>query len=224
MTSGVSLGTTTTTAAAANATASTSKASGFASGDFETFLKMLTTQISNQDPLNPMESADFSTQLATFSGVEQQARTNELLEAMAGGGASGLAQYADWIGKEARSTAAVMFKDQPVTLEIAPDAQADQVVLVARDSFGRVASSEPIGTAAGQVDWFGRNAEEEKLADGLYTFEIENWKGGEKLSTTKVESYARITEAETGPKGVTLVTDGGVKVEASAVTGLRSAG
>ena len=42
------------------------------SSDFETFLKMLTTQMQNQDPLNPVDSTDYATQLATFSSVEQQ--------------------------------------------------------------------------------------------------------------------------------------------------------
>ena len=40
---------------------------------------MLTTQIKNQDPLNPMEGTEFAVQLATFSGVEQQVQTNQLL-------------------------------------------------------------------------------------------------------------------------------------------------
>ena len=47
--------------------------------DFDTFLRMLTTQMQNQDPLNPIDSTDYATQLATFSGVEQQVRTNSLL-------------------------------------------------------------------------------------------------------------------------------------------------
>ena len=42
----------------------------FATSDFETFLKMLTVQLENQDPLNPMESTEFAVQLATFSGAE----------------------------------------------------------------------------------------------------------------------------------------------------------
>ncbi len=76
------------------------------SSDFQTFLKMLTTQARNQDPLNPMDSSDYAQQLATFSGVEQQVRTNTLLESLAaqlGGG--GLTQYASWVGMEARVTA-----------------------------------------------------------------------------------------------------------------------
>ena len=42
------------------------------SSDFETFLKMLTAQIKNQDPLKPMDSSEFATQLATFPSLEQQ--------------------------------------------------------------------------------------------------------------------------------------------------------
>ena len=57
---------------ATNTAPTQTKSSGFSGGDFETFLKMLTTQIRNQDPLNPMEGSEFAVQLATFSGVEQQ--------------------------------------------------------------------------------------------------------------------------------------------------------
>lgn len=199
------------------------KGKSFANGDFETFLRMLTTQIKNQDPLNPMEGSEFAVQLATFSGVEQQVRTNELLQTMAGAGSGpgGLAQYADWIGKEARTTAPVAFRDQPITLDIQPYPAADEVVLVSRDSFGRVASSEAIGPGAGAVDWFGRDKTGAKLADGRYKFEIESWKDGKKLSTTPVATYARVTAAEVGGGGVMLVLANGSTVAASEVTALR---
>jgi hypothetical protein len=52
--------------------------------DFETFLKMLTTQMKNQDPLNPVESSEYAVQLATFSSVEQQVLTNDLLTRLIG--------------------------------------------------------------------------------------------------------------------------------------------
>ncbi len=47
--------------------------------DFQTFLTLLTTQLRNQDPLKPMDSTQFVAQLASFSAVEQQVRTNEKL-------------------------------------------------------------------------------------------------------------------------------------------------
>src|SRR5690606_25523957 len=89
--------------------------------DFETFLVMLTTQMQNQDPLNPIQSSDYAAQLATFSGVEQQVKTNTLLESLSTQlGLSGMAQMAAWVGMEARVTAPVLFEGTPLTLYPAP--------------------------------------------------------------------------------------------------------
>jgi flagellar basal-body rod modification protein FlgD len=80
------------------------------SSDFETFLKMLTTQMESQDPLNPMDSAEFATQLATFSSVEQQVMTNDLLTGLNDQiGALGMAQLSGWIGMEARAEMPVAY-------------------------------------------------------------------------------------------------------------------
>ena len=46
------------------------------------FLTLLTTQIQNQDPLEPMDSTGFVEQLATFSTLEQQVQSNETLSAI----------------------------------------------------------------------------------------------------------------------------------------------
>jgi len=96
------------------------------SSDFETFLRMLTVQMQNQDPLNPVDSSDYAVQLATFSSVEQQVHTNDLLRALQGQmGTGGIAQMADWIGKEARTAAAVAVNGAPVTLYPAVTTGAD---------------------------------------------------------------------------------------------------
>ncbi len=52
------------------------------SGNFDTFLKVLTAQIQNQDPLSPMDSSQFTQQLVQFSGVEQQIKTNSSLDTL----------------------------------------------------------------------------------------------------------------------------------------------
>ena len=51
--------------------------------DFDTFLTLLTAQISNQDPLEPVDSTQFVEQLATFSNQELQAKNNQILEGIA---------------------------------------------------------------------------------------------------------------------------------------------
>ena len=54
------------------------------SDNYDTFLVLLTAQLQNQDPLAPMDSTQFTQQLVQFSQVEQQIRTNEQLEGLAG--------------------------------------------------------------------------------------------------------------------------------------------
>src|SRR4051812_45000764 len=51
-------------------------------GNFNTFLTLLTTQLQNQDPLNPMDSNQFTQQLVQFSHVEQQLNTNDNLKTL----------------------------------------------------------------------------------------------------------------------------------------------
>lgn len=50
--------------------------------DYDAFLRLLTTQLTNQDPLNPMDNTEYVAQLATFSEVEQSIQTNQMLETL----------------------------------------------------------------------------------------------------------------------------------------------
>src|SRR5450755_3735385 len=52
------------------------------SGNFSTFLTLLTTQLKNQDPTSPMDSSQFTQQLVQFSQVEQQINTNTNLNTL----------------------------------------------------------------------------------------------------------------------------------------------
>ncbi|WP_328288482.1 flagellar hook capping FlgD N-terminal domain-containing protein [Paracoccus lichenicola] len=209
---------------AATAATTTSTATSAAdSTHYDTFLKMLTTQLQNQDPLNPMEGSDFAVQLATFSGVEQQAQTNKLLEQMVAQAGGSLGQLADWIGKEVRTTEPVWFGDEALTLDIAPASTADSVALVVLNESGREVSREEIGTGEGQIDWYGRDSAGEKLADGRYAFVIESSRAGEVISEDTVGAYVRVAEAEIGTRGVELIFEGGGSALASEIEALRGA-
>src|SRR5690554_2489607 len=50
--------------------------------NFDTFLSILTTQLRNQNPLEPLDTNQFTQQLVQFTGVEQQLKTNDFLEAL----------------------------------------------------------------------------------------------------------------------------------------------
>lgn len=190
--------------------------------DFETFLRMMTAQLQNQDPLNPIDSADYAVQLATFSGVEQQARTNQLLEAMrAEFGLTGMAQMAGWVGREARAAAPVLVDGAPVALAPKPAAGADRAVLAVYDAAGTLVAREGIPVSDAAVDWLPVDATGAPLARGVYAVRLESYAGEQLLATAEVEAYARIDEVRGGASGTTLVLAGGVEVPASAVTALR---
>ncbi len=210
-------------AAAGTATrqASNSQAAGFSSSDFETFLKMLTTQIKNQDPMNPMEGTEFAVQLATFSGVEQQVLTNQLLAQMAQGSASGLDQFSGWIGREVRTIAPVWFDQTPLTLNVHAQSGADEVTLVTLDARGNEVSREEIGTGSGEIDWLGRDAQGNPLPAGEYMFRVESTRDGEVIGTSYGEAYTRVTGVELVNGTPRLTLTGGATAEMDEISALR---
>lgn len=203
-------------------TTGTASESSGTNSEFETFLKMLTTQIKNQDPLNPMEGTEFAVQLATFSGVEQQVQTNQLLTQFLEGTSGGaLGQLSGWIGREVRTTAPVWFDQSPLTLQIESVADADEVELVTLDAQGNEVLRESIGTGAGEVDWQGKRANGDLLPEGLYTFRVEGLKDGKTVGSADVEAYTRVTGAEMTTDGAKLVLTGGGSATLDEVSALR---
>lgn len=212
----------TATSAATTAAATTSDKSVISS-DFETFLKMLTTQMENQDPLNPVDSSDFAVQLATFSGVEQQVRTNDLLSALGDQmGAGGMAQFASWVGMEARVSAPASFSGQPVTVIPHPDKTADRAQLVALDSSGAEVQRFDISVSDDPFTWSGMTSGGIPLPDGNYSFQVDSYANGELLGRSSAEVYATVTEARVADGETQLVLNSGAIVAASDVTALRA--
>lgn len=213
----------TTASVTSSATPAPLKGSTAISSDFETFLKMLTVQMQNQDPLKPIEASDYAVQLATFSNVEQSVRTNQLLEAMQGQfGLLSLSQMASWIGKEALVTAPVHVDGTSVTL--APDfaPQTTRAVLVVRDQSDNVVSREDLPVGEETAIWTGTDIAGNPLPPGHYQLSVENYRDDAKLSDRPIAHYARIAEVRADISGPGLVLEGGVKVAAEAVSALRT--
>ncbi|PHQ98942.1 MAG: flagellar basal body rod modification protein [Marinosulfonomonas sp.] len=191
--------------------------------DYLTFLKMLTAQVKNQDPLDPMSSDDFSTQLATFSGVEQQVKTNDLLEALGAQlGAMGMSEFASWIGLEARAAAPAYFDGSPVSISPNPAAGADSAVMVVRNQDGVEVQRLDFTPSSDEIQWAGVSDSGEPFADGLYTFEVESYSGEDLLATNKAEVYSEITEVKTLDGSTVLVLFGGAEISEHDVSGLRN--
>ena len=192
------------------------------STDYQMFLKMLTAQMKNQDPLNPIESSDYATQLATFSGVEQQVKTNQLLESLTGQlGVSGMGQLAAWVGMEARAAVPAFFSGASITVFPAPAKDADKAFLIAYDAQDQEVSRQVIAVSTDPLQWTGTTATGGQMLPGNYSFRLESYQAGKLTANDTVEVFSRLTEVRQSDKGAVLATESGATVLPSEVKTLR---
>ncbi|WP_373636856.1 flagellar hook capping FlgD N-terminal domain-containing protein [Yoonia sp. BS5-3] len=214
--------TTTTTAASTTSVADSSAA---ITSDFETFLQMLTVQMQNQDPLNPVDSTDYATQLATFSGVEQAVLTNDLLQALSSQlVSSGLADMAAWVGKEARAATPAYFDGTPITISPNPALLADNAEIVVHDEYGVEVQRFDVPISAEPVEWAGVAPGGVAYPSGMYTFELISSLEGEILTQETAEVYSTVTEVRAQDGQTLLILEGGSAIATNQVSALRDAG
>lgn len=204
--------TSSTTAATASTTkmATTSEASKTAiNADFDTFLKLLTTQMQNQDPLQPMDSTEFVAQLASFSAVEQQIRTNDQLDSILGALSTGNAAMAQWIGHQVQAPVSAAFDGSPVEVGVTAADGATKTLLVVKNDFGTVVSTKEVDASSGMVTWDGTTSAGAMAADGQYSFSLASYDGDTLLSTDVGKVFTAVKEVRiVGGSPVLVVGDG----------------
>lgn len=195
------------------------------SSDFETFLRMLTAQIENQDPLNPVDSTDFATQLATFSSVEQQVLTNDLLTNLGAElGALGMSQLSTWVGMNANAIMPVNFNGDPVRIVTEGSDLADKAHLVVRNDAGAEVARYEVPTSRQQTLWQPVGPGGQPLPLGTYQLEVESSLQGEVVGTSAVLVEGRIIEARNENGVPLLVMNTGQEVSSADIVGLREPG
>lgn len=203
-------------------TSSTSSSTSTITSDFDTFLQLLTAQLENQDPLNPLESTEFATQIATFSGVEQQVLTNDLLADLTSAlGATEIGQLADWVGKDVRAAMPAYFDGSPITLAPDPANGADSTALLVRSESGTVVQRIELGVSSDPIEWAGTTTDGGPLPEGLYSFTLESSADGAVIGTDAVEVYATVREARTENGNSFLVFDGDATASVDTITAIR---
>jgi flagellar basal-body rod modification protein FlgD len=140
--------------------------------NFDTFLTILTAQIQNQDPLEPMDSSKFTEQLVQFSGVEQQIKSNkQLKELLAATYSSAGAALSGYLGQRAEiATAGAQFTGDPITWKYELPADAANATITVTDASGKVL--------------YSRAATADELKAGSHDFE---WEGQLKTGGTAIE-------------------------------------
>lgn len=145
--------------------------------NFDSFLKLLTTQLSNQDPLSPMDANQFTEQLVQFTGVEQAIKTNTMLENLVGlVRTDQLARGLDYVGAEveAEGAAVQLGADRGATFHYEIEERAAAVQVDILDERGNLVHRAAGETGAGQhtVPWDGTDAQGNRLPEGLYRMEV----------------------------------------------------
>lgn len=132
--------------------------------DQKDFLRLMTTQLTTQDPFNPVDNTQMVAQMAQFSQVAGIAEMNKSLAALAAAAAPGrLNDAASWIGRSmlVDSDVATPLRDGAFAGEIALPADADQVSISYVDEKGAVVHAENLGAQkAGTISfgWDGKDA------------------------------------------------------------------
>ena len=203
--------------------AATQTATSALTSDFETFLKLMTTQAMYQDPLEPMDSSDYTAQLAQFSSVEQQVLTNDTLTSMLSQLAlTNMSQLTGWVGREVRAQAAAHFDGvNPVTVSPNPALLADDVQMVIYNEDETEVGRVSLPVSAEPYEWDGTDGEGNQLGEGNYTFVIESYSNDEVIVSEVAEVYNRVEETQSVDGQVALILESGTAILATSVTALR---
>ncbi len=192
------------------------------SDDFETFLRMLTAQIQNQDPLSPMEADQFASQLASFSMVEQQTLTNQnldrMIRALSNGG---LAAYSGLVGRVAAHEGAFVYSGAPVEMEIGIPGGIDEYAKLAiLDGGGVMVAELNVDVGQEKLTWEGRGLDGRMLPPGSFIAEMRQAEDGAPLEIP-VFTAAVVEEVRFGDGEAELLLADGTVLPESRVSKIR---
>lgn len=185
-------------------TSTSNNASKQLAGNFDTFLKLLTTQLQNQDPTSPMDSNQFTQQLVMYSQVEQQIASNQNLEKLISLTQSQSNNIAmSYLGKNiVLSDGSGLLTNSAAQWTYGLDNNAAATMLTVKNANGQVVYSAQVdpgdnntNNAAGthNFSWDGKNVYGDVQPDGLYTLTVSATAKDGSAVTTSVASKALVS-------------------------------
>ena len=158
---------------ASSAAASSALASQQIAGNFQSFLTLLTTQLQNQNPLDPLDTNQFTQQLVQFAGVEQQLKTNDQLTSLVSLQQTAQSTQAlGFVGKTAVvDGATTQLTNSAATWNLSVASNSNVNVTIANSTGQNVFSgSYPVTAGANQAfAWDGKGNDGTQWPDGKYT-------------------------------------------------------
>ena len=187
--------------------------------NFDTFLQLLTTQLKNQNPLDPLDTNQFTQQLVQFTSVEQQLKTNEFLEAMMSSTqAANNAQAVGYVGKVVTASGS---KSELVNGQASWRFAAEKpatITATVRDLNGNVVYVQQGEVEQGEsmFTWDGYGSDGLRKPDGPYSITIDARDGAGQYVPVTTEMTGEVTGVDfSGSEPVLLV--GSARVNLSSV-------
>ena len=189
---------------------------------YNTFLKILTTELQNQDPTSPLDTNQFTSQLVQFSALEQNLQTNSLLGQLVDGQAQGqVGQALSYLGHQVLATGNAFTLDGTGTaqdLHYSLASTAGNAVMNVYDNTGNMVRQFSVDTAQGadSASFDGKDSNGNPLPAGAYTFQVQATDTtGTAITATTFET-GTVTGVDTTSGIVTLVM-GNLSIPASTV-------
>lgn len=194
-------------------------------GDFDTFLTLLTTQLQNQDPLEPTDTNEFTRQLVSFAGVEQQIQANQKLDSLAQLVAFNQVNAAvDFIGHDVTIKGNTgLHEGGGIEFAFELPRAADSVRLEVVDAQGDVVLSEDGPTTAGRHEffWNGLTGSGQPAEPGQYRVNVIARNDEGRTIPAKTFVTASVTEVTTSG-GQPSLTVAGQQVSLTEILSVRS--
>ncbi|MGF1641964.1 MAG: flagellar hook assembly protein FlgD [Rhodospirillales bacterium] len=176
--------------------------------DLNRFLNLLVTQLRNQDPLDPLDANEFTSQLVQFASVEQQIYQNANLEKLVAGQQNAqIAAVVGYLGTTVEATGnSVPLENGRATLNYTLDQAAQETIIAVKDATGRVLFVKSGETAAGRhtFSWDGRDPEGRPMPDGAYTVAISASRADGSAVAVSSTLVGRVTAASVDNGSVVL--------------------
>ena len=168
--------------------------------DFNTFLRLLTTQLQNQNPLEPMKTQEFTNQLVQFAGVEQQIKSNDKLsELIALQDEGKVGSAVGFLGKRVEAAGEqLVVQEGRANFGVTLDSEAATATVTIADATGAAVKTLGVPTGAGhhKITWDGTDDNGQPVDDGVYTISLTAVDPNNKTVTGQTTTIGEVTGFE----------------------------
>lgn len=193
--------------------------------NFDTFLSLLTTQLKNQNPLDPLDTNQFTQQLVQFTGVEQQLKTNDFLKSLMLSSQTSMASQAvSFVGKEVTaSTTQSQLANGKASWVFNVEGNAPKATITIKDENGNTVLTKQASLSSGETrfDWDGVDNTGSQLTSGTYQINVDARDANGNYVKTTTQTTGTVDSVDFSGSEPYLII-GNQRVALSAVETVRS--